>query len=156
MDQYPNLPDDILHVIVNKLTSLVCHGAFRSVCRSWRSFSLQHYFYLVLPHQPPWLMCPKSVNPPSRLCDLYTLDGTKQFFQFEFPKGCNLPLLFRDLNDSRRREKEKPKLSEWMEMFKHVADTSFLEKDLNHGTTTQFTSLPVFHGSTTAYLLLPP
>ncbi|KAK9137085.1 hypothetical protein Sjap_007679 [Stephania japonica] len=89
MDQYTKLPDDILHVIMNKLSSLVCHAAFRSVCQSWRSFSLQHYPYLVLPHQPPWLMCPKSVSPPSRLCDLYTLDDSKQFYQFELPEGCN-------------------------------------------------------------------
>ncbi|KAK9103078.1 hypothetical protein Sjap_020332 [Stephania japonica] len=87
MDQYGELPDDMLHLIVRKLSSLVCYAAFRSVCRRWRSFSLQHYKYLVLP-QPPWLMFPNSTKPPSRVYDLYTFDGTRQFFQFETPENC--------------------------------------------------------------------
>ncbi|KAK9137664.1 hypothetical protein Sjap_008258 [Stephania japonica] len=81
----PELPDDILHVIVCKLSSLVCHSAFRSVCRVWRLFSLRYYSYLV-PPQPPWLMFPASVDPPSRIHNLYTFDGGRQFFQFEVPK----------------------------------------------------------------------
>ncbi|KAK9152677.1 hypothetical protein Sjap_000157 [Stephania japonica] len=87
MDRYSKIPYDILHVIARKLTSLVCYAAFRSVCRSWRSFSLQHYSYLV-PPQPPWLMLPNSVNPSLRVCDFYNFDGTRKFFQFSMPDQC--------------------------------------------------------------------
>ncbi|KAK9153925.1 hypothetical protein Sjap_001405 [Stephania japonica] len=83
-----DLPEDILHLIMGKLSSMVCHAAFRSVCQSWRSFSLRYYSHLV-PPPPPWLMFPdKPTNPNSRLYHLYNFDGTKRFFQFETPEGC--------------------------------------------------------------------
>ncbi|KAK9137677.1 hypothetical protein Sjap_008271 [Stephania japonica] len=81
----PELPDNVLHVIVRKLRSLVCHSAFRSIYRVWRLFSLRYYSHLV-PPQPPWLMFPASVDPPSRIYNLYTYDGGRQFFQFELPR----------------------------------------------------------------------
>ncbi|KAK9102647.1 hypothetical protein Sjap_019901 [Stephania japonica] len=82
----PELPDEILNLIVRKLMSWVCHAAFRSVCRSWRSFSRQHCSHR-LPPRPPWIMfpCSRYPTPPSRRYALYSFDGKRNFFQFKTP-----------------------------------------------------------------------
>ncbi|KAK9143607.1 hypothetical protein Syun_013007 [Stephania yunnanensis] len=79
-----HLPDDVLHLIVCKLRSLVCHAAFRSVCKTWRLFAQQHYSYLV-PPQPPWLIFPAQAT-ASTTYNFYTFDGVGPFFDVEVPK----------------------------------------------------------------------
>ncbi|KAK9147651.1 hypothetical protein Scep_006408 [Stephania cephalantha] len=79
-----HLPDDVLHLIVCKLRSLVCHAAFRSVCKTWRLFAQQHYSYLV-PPQPPWLIFPAHAT-ASTTYNFYTFDGVRQFFDVEVPE----------------------------------------------------------------------
>ncbi|KAK9130432.1 hypothetical protein Sjap_010919 [Stephania japonica] len=87
----PHLPDDVLRCIVDRLGSLVCFAAFRSVCKSWRSFFLQHYRYLVLP-PPPWIMLPNpdlanSTTSPS-VYNLYGFEEQKLCYQCKIPDNC--------------------------------------------------------------------
>ncbi|KAK9103286.1 hypothetical protein Sjap_020540 [Stephania japonica] len=108
----PDLPDDILHLIAGKLSSLVCYAAFRSVCRLWRSISLKYYSHLV-PPRPPWLMFPyrSTVDLNSRLCYLCSFDGSKfkRFFKVEIPEGCTYGcssgtwLIFNDIKKDKLR-----------------------------------------------------
>ncbi|KAK9130426.1 hypothetical protein Sjap_010913 [Stephania japonica] len=81
----PELPDDVLHLIVHGLSSLVCSAAFRSVCKSWRSFFLQHYSYLV-PPPPPWIMLPTNAkcSKPS-VYGLYDFEDRKLFYEYKIP-----------------------------------------------------------------------
>ncbi|KAK9100272.1 hypothetical protein Scep_023702 [Stephania cephalantha] len=81
----PELPDDVLHSIVRRLSSLVCFAAFRSVCKSWRSFSLKHYSYLV-PPPPPWWMLPAKSTPT--VYDLYAFDNDIKFYHCKIPDNC--------------------------------------------------------------------
>ncbi|KAK9100277.1 hypothetical protein Scep_023707 [Stephania cephalantha] len=60
----------------------MCFAAFRSVCKSWRSFSLKHYSYLV-PPPPPWRMLPaKSIDSSHpTVYNLYAFDNDNQFYR---------------------------------------------------------------------------
>ncbi|KAK9130433.1 hypothetical protein Sjap_010920 [Stephania japonica] len=84
------LPDDVLHSIVGRLSSLVCFAAFRSVCKPWRSFFLQHYSFLV-PPPPPWIILPDPNSTDSlrpAVYGLYGLHEQKQFYQCKIPVNC--------------------------------------------------------------------
>ncbi|KAK9130435.1 hypothetical protein Sjap_010922 [Stephania japonica] len=85
------LPDDVLHSIVRRLRSLVCFAAFRSVCKSWRSFFLQHYSYLV-PPRPPWWMLPAKSNDSTHptIYNLYAFDNDIQFYNCKIPDNCEM------------------------------------------------------------------
>ncbi|KAK9130434.1 hypothetical protein Sjap_010921 [Stephania japonica] len=89
----PNLPHDVLHSIVGRLSSLVCCAAFRSVCKPWRSFFMKHYSHLV-PPPPPWLMLPDlnylSDSSYTKVYGLYGSDEQKQFYQCKIPDNCEI------------------------------------------------------------------
>ncbi|XP_008788470.2 F-box protein SKIP23-like [Phoenix dactylifera] len=61
--RWPDLPTDILDVIVKKLTRASDYLRFRCVCKSWRSFAKptnlpSHLPFLVLPYDPDSLQRP--------------------------------------------------------------------------------------------------
>ncbi|KAK9130429.1 hypothetical protein Sjap_010916 [Stephania japonica] len=96
----PEFTENVLHIIVRWLSSLVCFAAFGSVFKSWRSFFLQYYSYLV-PPSPPWLILPDpnstDCSQPITVYGLYGFEDRKLFDKCNIPSNCPFIKNYKDV-----------------------------------------------------------